>query len=182
MNDTAAQYESASRPLLAVLSAVPAGAWPHPSPCAGWTARDVVRHLVDTQREFLTGKGVDLGPAPDLDADPAAAWQQNAERVLRAVDDDAVAGREFDGHFGRTTVGDTLVRFYGWDMVVHRWDVARAAGIADELTDAELDRVERGADGFGDALYMDGICRPGVASDPTDPRAVRVLARLGRRA
>jgi uncharacterized protein (TIGR03086 family) len=182
MNTTATAYAAADRPLTTVLSAVPADAWGNPSPCEGWAARDVVRHLVETQRDFLTGRGVDLGPAPDVDADPAAAWRQHSDRVQQVLADDAVTGTEYDGHFGRTTIGATLEQFYVFDMVVHRWDVARATGGDAALTDEELDRVEAGADSFGDALYMDGVCRPGVEAPADAGRETRLLARLGRAA
>jgi hypothetical protein len=65
---------------------------------------------------------------------------------------------------------------------VHRWDVARATGQDAALTDAELDRMEAGADSFGEALYMDGICTPAVTPPPGADRATHVLARLGRAA
>src|SRR3712207_7605657 len=44
------------------------------------------------------------------------------------------------------------VQFYVWDMLVHRWDVARAVGADAALSAEELDRIEAGADGFGPAL------------------------------
>ncbi|MGY1724223.1 TIGR03086 family metal-binding protein [Blastococcus sp. SYSU DS0533] len=182
MTRTATSYQAAERPLTALLDAVPAAGWSNPSPCEGWTAADVVDHVVTTQREFLTTHGVDLGPAPDVAADPAAAWRAHARRVAEVLGDDAVATREFEGFFGPTTVGAALEQFYVWDMVVHRWDVARAVGADAALTDEELDRVEAGADGFGPALHMDGICRPAVEVPGDADRATRVLARLGRSA
>ena len=177
---TATAYAAADRPLTVVLDAVLPEAWDRPSTCEGWTVRDVVRHLVQTQREFLTERGVDLGEEPDVDAAPAAAWRTHARRVAAAVADEAVAEQGYDGYFGPTTVGATLEQFYVWDMVVHRWDVARSVGADPALTDAELDRVEAGADAFGDALYMEGICRPAVEPPADADRATRVLARLGR--
>lgn len=180
MNSTTTAYVATNRSLTAVLDAVPADAWTAPSPCEGWSAADVVRHMLDTQRDFFAARDVDLGPAPDL-ADPAAAWHDHAERVQEALTDD-VAATPFDGHFGPTTVGTTVEQFYVWDMVVHRWDVARATGQDARLTDAEVDRVEVGADSFGPALYMDGVCAPGVEPPADADRATRVLARLGRRA
>ena len=48
------------------------------------------------------------------------------------------------------------------------------------FTEAELDRVESGADGFGEAVYGEGVCRPGVEAPAGASREVRVLARLGR--
>jgi uncharacterized protein (TIGR03086 family) len=180
MTTASTQYEAAARPLSAVLDAEPQDRRSAPAPCEGWTARDVLGHLIATQRDFLVGHGTDLGPAPDLQSDPAAAWRDHAKRVQEAMSDDELAEREYDGHFGRTTVGVNLVRFYGFDMLVHRWDVAQAVGADAGLTEEELDRIERGADGFGDALYLDGVCRPGVEAPADADRQARVLARLGR--
>ncbi len=180
MTTTSTQFETASRPLLAVLEAVPAESWGSPSPCEGWSARDVVDHMIGTQRDFLTGRGVDLGAAPDVADDPAAAWRHHAKRVVEAIGDDAVVQAEYDGFFGPSTVGATFEQFYIWDMVVHRWDIARAVGGDAGLTDAELDRMEAGADSFGEALHMDGICKPAVDVPADAGREVRVLARLGR--
>lgn len=182
MNSTATRYEAANRPLTAVLEAAPSQSWTRPSPCEGWSARDVVGHLIETQRDFLTGRGIELGAAPDVGTDPAVAWVEHAQRVVAAIADDAVAATPFDGFFGPTTIGATLERFYVWDMLVHRWDVARAVGVPAALTDAELDRIEAGADAFGDALHMDGICRPAVPAPAGADRTARVLSRLGRAA
>ncbi len=185
MNSTASQrtvnqYEAAQRPLAEVIDAVPADAWTSPSPCEGWTARDVVRHLIETQREFFTGRGLALGDPPDIDADPAQGWRNHAERVRQVISDDAVPAIAYDGYFGPTTLGATLEQFYVWDMYVHRWDIAQSAGLAAALTDAELDRIEQGADSFGAALYMDGICRSGAQAPAAASRLVHLLARLGR--
>ncbi|MEJ5912925.1 maleylpyruvate isomerase family mycothiol-dependent enzyme [Pseudokineococcus sp. 1T1Z-3] len=179
---TKTSYAAADGPLRAVLAAVPDDGWRAPSPCEGWTAADVVAHLVTTQRDLLTGHGADLGEAPDLDVDPAGAWSVHADRVLAALGDPELPATTFDGFFGPTTVGETLVRFYVWDMVVHRWDVARAAGLDAGLTAVELAQVETGADGFGEALHMEGICAPALDVGETATREQKVLGRLGRRA
>jgi hypothetical protein len=110
------------------------------------------------------------------------AWRAHAFRVLDAIADDAVPAIADDGFFGPTTLGATLEQFYVWDMVVHRWDVAQAAGLDAGLTDTELGRLDRGADSFGDALYLDGICKGGVTPPAVAPREAAVLARLGRAA
>jgi uncharacterized protein (TIGR03083 family) len=175
-------YDRDARPLSALLEVLPTSAWDAPSPCEGWTARDVVRHLVDAQRDLFATHGVDLGDVPDLGADPARAWSAHVARVLEVLADGAVPAIAYDGHFGPTTVGATLVHFYGFDMVVHRWDVARAAGLDAGLTADELERLDRGADGFGDALYLEGICRAGVTAPEGAGREAVVLARLGRAA
>lgn len=182
MDTTAGQYAAAHHPLTDVIEAVPDRAWTSPSPCVGWTTRDVVRHLVETQRELFMGRGIALGDQPDIDANPAQAWRSHASRVLQVLADEAVPAAAYDGYFGPTTLGATLEQFYVWDMYVHRWDIAYAAALDAGFTDAELDCIEQGADSFGEALYMDGICRPGAQAPDGARRVVRLLARLGRTA
>ncbi len=182
MNTTASHYEAAQRPLTDTIEAVPTAAWRSPSSCEGWTARDVVRHVIETQRELFAGRGLVLGDQPDIDADPAQAWRDHAERVRQVISDDAVPAIAYDGYFGPTTLGATLEQFYVWDMYVHRWDIAHAAGLDAGLTDAELDRIDQGADSFGEALYMEGICRAGAQAPAAAGRLAHLLARLGRAA
>lgn len=179
MNATADSYSAARRPLTDLIENVPSATWSS-SPCEGWTTRDVVRHLIETQRDLLAPHQVDLGELPDVDDDPAHAWRDHSRRVQAALADDAVPSIAYEGYFGPTTLGATLERFYVWDMIVHRWDIAHAAGLDAALTDPELDLIEQGADSFGDALYMDGVCRPGVTAPADAGRLDRVLARLGR--
>lgn len=45
-----------------------------------------------------------------LDGDPAAAWRAHSSAVLALISQDAVVATPYDGHFGPTTVGDTLER------------------------------------------------------------------------
>ncbi|NLV79582.1 MAG: maleylpyruvate isomerase family mycothiol-dependent enzyme [Rhodococcus sp.] len=180
MNTTALRHAEAERPLTEVIDAVTPEGWDRPSPCEDWTTRDVLAHIIDTQRDFLLGRGLDPGDRPDL-ADPAAAWHRHTAEVARILADDTVPATEYDGYFGSTTIGATFEQFYVWDLLVHRWDLATGAGLGADLTDAELDRIDAGADSFGDSLHLEGVCKPAVDAESSD-RQARVLARLGRRA
>lgn len=150
--------------------------WTAASPCEGWTAADVVDHLIDTQRDFL-GRHVELWPRPDVE--PDARWTAHVDAVLDRVGDD-VLHREYDGHFGPTTVGATLADFYGFDMVVHRWDLARALGRVSPFTDPEMDDLEKSIAVFGDTMYAEGICRPPVVVPTNAPRQDKLLGVVGR--
>jgi uncharacterized protein (TIGR03086 family) len=174
-------FRRAEAPLQAIIEAVPTERWDAPSPCEGWTARDVVAHLIDAQRQFLSDRGFELPLAPSL-AEPAAAWLEHLAAVEPLLADPGAMGLEYDGHFGRTTVGDTLLRFYVFDMVAHRWDIATAAGLETHFTDEELEQLDSGMDGFGAALYMPGVAKAGVEAPAGASREQRVLARLGRAA
>ena len=172
-------FRDRSDGLGAVLAAVPTDRWDSPSPCVGWTARDVLDHVVTTQRDFLSGHGVDLGAAPDLVADPASAWQAHAATVHAALVG-GLSEQEYAGFFGPTTVGATIDAFYGFDLVVHRWDIARAAGLDTTWSDVEMDFTESAADSFGEMLHSETVCGPAVPVPAEAPRQDRLLGRLGR--
>lgn len=178
---TVDRFRTAAEPLTSVIDRVPADRWDAPSPCEGWTTRDVVRHIIETERQFLTSRDVALGDAPDVDADPAAAWRAHRAEVEGVIADESVTATAYDGHFGPTTVGETIERFYVFDLVAHRWDIATGAGIDDRFTDAELDQLEGGAASFGDALYMEGVSKPALDVPDGADRQTRVLATIGRR-
>ena len=155
-----------------------AGRWDAPTPCPGWTVRDVVGHVIGSERDFLSGQGIDVGSAPDL-ADPAAAWRQQARAVVEALTDE-VAGTAYDGFFGPTTIGATVVEFYGWDLAVHGWDVAVAPGQEWGVDDDEAADLEHASQVWGDALWSEGICAPALpVAEDASPRE-KLLARLGR--
>ncbi|MBK7720728.1 MAG: TIGR03086 family protein [Austwickia sp.] len=179
---TLTAYLQYAEPLAAVVADLTAPQWAAPSPCAGWSAADVVDHVVTTQRDYFERHQGDLGPAPELAADPAAGWRTHDAAVRRVLADPALVSRAFDGFFGPTTVGELFVQFYGFDLIVHRWDVARSAGRDERFSDAELDTVERAIAGFGEHLYGEGICARPVEVPLDADRQTRVLATLGRKA
>lgn len=163
-----------------LVESVPPERWDASSPCEGWSAADVVQHVVGTQRDFLGGRGAACGAAPE--GTPAEQWLEHCALVRRVLSDEAFATAPYDGYFGPTTVADTMRDFYGWDMVVHRWDLGRAVGQEVAWSDAECAFVGDELEGFGDQLYGEGICKPAVEAPADADAQARVLALLGRRA
>ena len=152
--------------------------WDAPSPCEGWTAADVLDHLVTTQRDLLARHHVDL---PEVaSGSPDARWRAHTDAVSAAMSRPEVDGLAFDGFFGPTTVGQTYRDVYAFDMVVHRWDLARALGRDADLTDDELDLVERSLGLFGEHIRMAGICAAPVTPPRGATRAQRLIAATGR--
>lgn len=165
------------------VEAVPDDAWDAPTPCAGWTVRDVVAHVVDTELDFLTQRGLAPDPIPPSDADPRVRWPPVRDAVQAVLDDPALAGQEYDGYFGRTSIGASLDRFYASDLTVHRWDVARGAGLTPLATidDAEIAMLRDELGGIDEAIMRSpGLFDAPVAvaddASPTD----RLVAWLGR--
>ena len=109
--------------------------WDAPAPVQGWTARDVVRHLIDWSSGFLAGGAdVRVDHGPSVDEDPVAAWQVHADAVQQILDDPGMAAREFSNpHTGTHPVDRAIDQFYTTDVFMHTWDLARATGQDDRL-------------------------------------------------
>jgi uncharacterized protein (TIGR03086 family) len=163
------------------VDAVPPDRWDDPSPCEGWSARDVVQHVVDTEIGMLERVGLAPGAAPS-DDDPSERWSAIRDLVQESLDDPARAQLGYDGFFGPTTFEKTIEQFGCFDLLVHRWDLARATGLTgheamppDEVTPAfEVSRS------LGDNLRQTGVCGPAVdVADDADEQTL-FLAFLGR--
>ena len=152
--------------------------WSAASPCEGWSAADVVDHVVDTERQFLQGHGADLGERPS--GAPAEVWRQHLDAVRPLAADEGFRAREYDGFFGRTTIGETLDHFYGFDLVVHGWDLARATGQDETIERLYVERVWTMAKGFDENLRRPGVCGPEVPVPADAPLQDRLLGLLGR--
>lgn len=178
MTETAQTFLARADTFAAILDAA-ADRWDAPTPCEGWTVRDVVVHVIGTERDFLDRHDLSPGPAPDL-TDPATAWRTHAAGVAEVLARDGVAQREYDGYFGRTTIAATMADFYGWDLVIHGSDIARATGQPWSISDAEADDLHAVADGWGDSLYSEGVCATAVPVPDGASATDRLLGRLGR--
>lgn len=181
MSDISARYRRLATAFADHVAQVPGERWASPSPCAGWTALDVVRHVVDTQRMPFAQVGRELGEIPDVDGDPLAAWNAARHAVQAELDDPERAAARYEGYFGPTTFEQTVDDFLCLDLLIHRWDLARTAGLDERLELDEVRRVHERALSFGEALRGPNVCGPAVEPPPGADEQARLLAYLGRR-
>jgi uncharacterized protein (TIGR03086 family) len=155
--------------------------WSGPTPCADWSVRDLVQHLVAGNHLFARAL---TGDAPAADGPPsppsAQSHRESAAALLAAFRAPGALERVVTVPFGAVP-GAVALRLRLVEALVHGWDVARATGQApshDEataeqalaFTRATLDDVPPGRSPFG-------APRP-VAEDA--PALDRLAACLGR--
>jgi uncharacterized protein (TIGR03086 family) len=154
------------------------GDWGRPSPVAGWTALDVVSHLVDGSRGFLRGAGIELPPL-DVAADPAAAWAQHVADVQAVLDDPA--GRAMSNpHTGDEPVDQAIDRFSTTDVWMHSWDLAKALGREPDLGDERCRETLAALEPVEELLRGSGHYGPAVPVAPDAPAQDRLMAFVGR--
>lgn len=159
-----------------------ARSWDGPAPVAGWTARDVVRHLTEWLPPFLaSGAGIRLPAGPSVDDDPAAAWQAHCDAVQSLLDDPATAGRLLSNpHVGELPLDHAIDQFYTSDVFMHTWDLARATGQDDRLDPGFCAELLSGMEPIEDVLRSSGQYGPRVEVPGDADVQTRMLGFIGR--
>ena len=154
--------------------------WERPAPVEGWTARDVVRHLVEWFPSFLSAGGVELPGGPSVDDDPVGAWRAHADAVQSLLD-----GPDPDRPFthpraGSHALDQAVDMFYTADVFMHTWDVARATGQDDRLDPDYCAQLLAGMTQMEDAIRASGQYGPAVPVPEDASVQDRMIGFIGR--
>jgi uncharacterized protein (TIGR03086 family) len=146
-----------------------------PTPCPAWRVRDLLNHMLDTQRYFAgAARGEKSSPpAPNppslLTDDPTADFDRGSAEVMDAYALDGVVER----------MGPALGIAFS-DQLLHGWDLARAtqqdATMPDGLAEAAYDAIH----GRFTDEQRKGVFGPEIpVGDDATPQQ-RLLAYTGR--
>lgn len=178
----AAQHREIAARFTRIVEAVPGDAWANPSPVDGWTARDVVGHLVEWFPGFLTAfAGVELAPLPSVDEDPVAAWAALDAQVQALLDDPASEQVALAIPYADPVpLPRGVVQYFSGDVFMHGWDLATATG-QDATLDA--DRCAEMVDGMEpieELMRSSGQFGPRVEVPADADPQTRLLGFIGR--
>jgi uncharacterized protein (TIGR03086 family) len=117
--------------------------WERPTPCAGWTARDLLGHLATTISSAVSIMQNQPPTWPDaarpgdlVEGDPLEFWRGtvvSARDVLRNAD----LARVMETPLGRTVADDLSIPVI--DLYVHAWDLGAAVSIAVDIPAGVID-------------------------------------------
>jgi uncharacterized protein (TIGR03086 family) len=177
VDDPVERHRRACDGFARVAHAVPTGQWPAPTPCTEWTARDLVEHVIGFH-EFLLLRPLGVRTQRPRD-DPAARWDATSVALFTALDAEGALDRATELPGGGTSTPRTMIDALTADVLVHTWDLARAArvpaGLDEELCAGAYARV-RASDFPRDPAMFD----PEVAIDPDAPVSDQLVAFYGR--
>ena len=182
MSEVADRYRRLSRRFADLVAAVPPDRWDDPTPCEGWSVRQLVGHVVESQSLFRKFVGREPIATPDVADDPVGAWEAARAVVLADLEDPERATAEFEGITGRSTFEQAVDRFICFDLVVHGWDLARATGQDERIPPEDLAHVRAQTEVLGDLMRSSGAFGPPIEPPADADEQTRLLAFLGRRA
>jgi uncharacterized protein (TIGR03086 family) len=183
MSEISERYDRIAGQFTERVRAVPADAWDNAAPCDGWTARDVVRHLVEWPQQFFAGTWDLHFPAGlSVEADPVAAWEGVGGTIGAALADPATAALERDSRMGRRRLDDTVDMILTGDVLIHTWDLSRAAGLDEALDSEGVQRIAAGMAAVDEEMLRgSGQFGPRVEVADDADEQTKLLAFTGRR-
>ncbi len=175
-------YTKAIYGLDAAVQRVGEDQWDQPSPCEGWSARDVVGHnigMCNMIAGFAAGVGA-AGPDETTPLDPKAEWAVARDGVLEALDQQGALQIKTQTPWGNLQV-DRFLGIVAVDPLTHTFDLARATGqdivMDEDMAAAGYAQIKAA----GDAVRQGGRFEP--AAEVADDASIvdKFVAMTGRR-
>ena len=162
-----------------------------PTPCASWTVRDLVNHIVGAASWYAITAETGAAPTGEHDelaadfttGDVQSAFEQGAQRAVAAFRAPGAMDKTMTLPFGEMP-GSAFVLLASTDTFTHAWDLAKAIGqpsdldpeLAEQLLEFSKVAVPEEARGpEGRAVFG-----PVVEPPPDASAADRLAAYLGR--
>ena len=145
------------------------------TPCDGWTVRDLLDHMLDTQRYFSGAARGEKGPPPSptppplSSQDPTADFEKSRSDVLAAYGGPGVIEK----------TGPALGIAFS-DQLLHGWDLARATDQDTTMPDGLAQAAYEVIHGRFTDDQRKGVFKPEIpVGDDATPQQ-RLLAYTGR--
>lgn len=130
-----ALHERAVRTSIEVVERMTRADLDAPTPCAGWTLRDLLEHMIVQHHGFAAASrgedALELWKPTPIGADPVAEYRAAAEEVVAAFAVPGVPERKFplpEVRSGALFPATQAISFHFIDYIVHAWDVAATLG------------------------------------------------------
>ena len=167
-------------PLLdGVVSGIAPDQLDRPTPCADFTVRGVLEHMVGGATMFAAAYRGEDPPEPDLE-DPLAGFGPALSDLADAINAPGALDRSVAAPFGEVP-GETFARFVVLDGLVHGWDLATATGQSYDPPDELVGEVDafahKALDPLRDGQTFAQAVEPAEGASPIE----RLVAYTGRR-
>ena len=182
MTEIADRYRKIAGTFTQRVSEVPADACDNQSPVPEWPTLDVVRHLVAWVPPMISSESdVEFPVGPAVDDDPLGAWTNLSDTLQAVLDDPATADKTFvHDRAGTHPLEQAIAMFVMSDVLMHTWDLARAAGLDDTLDAGEVAAAYEGMLPLDDMLRQSGQYGPRVDVPDDAPLQDKLMAFVGR--
>ena len=149
------------------------------TPCANFTVRGVLEHMVGGATAFAAGFRGQPAPTGTPTGDALAAFGPALTNLATAMHEPGALDRTIQAPFGAVP-GETFARFVVFDGLVHGWDLAIATGQPYDPPDELVADVQAFAAGAIEPL-RDGDTFAAAVEPPKGSTPIEQLASLSGR-
>ena len=179
MPDQVADYETAASGFADVLAKCPDDL-SMPSPCEGWTAQDVVDHVMGGPPYYARAWGGEVPEVP-ADADRATRYTTEYRTLADVCRKPGVLEQKVDSPLGGGEIpAGMMFGILTSDTLIHTWDLARAIGADVQLDQDLLQRTWDGLIPIEEMVRRPDVFGPPVEIDADAPMQDRAMAWFGR--
>jgi uncharacterized protein (TIGR03086 family) len=183
MSENSDKYRRAVDGFSAVVEAMPADKWSAPSPCENWTAAHVVGHVIGGTEMISaaqTGKEPDfsdpLGAAGD---DPAKSYAAARDLALSTLTDEYL-NKKVQSPFGEVPLDQMIGMILTNDVLIHTWDLAKAAGIDVKLDPELVEAAYNGLQPMDAMVRSESVFGPKVEPPADADMQTKLICFTGR--
>ncbi len=180
--DVVEMHRRATEEFARLVATVAPDQWSAPTPCVGWTVRDLVNHVIGEERwavPLLHGKTIaDVGSSLDGDLlgdDPVGAVFEAAQAAQDAVPEPVQERRKVHLSYGEEDVDEYISQLVA-DHLVHGWDLAVAIGGQRRFDPELVSEVSRWFADREELYRTSGAIGPRPAGDHADPQDALIVA------
>ncbi|MFL6205226.1 MAG: TIGR03086 family metal-binding protein [Acidimicrobiales bacterium] len=180
MPDPVVDYETAASGFADVLARCSDDDLKMPSPCEGWTAQDVVDHVMGGPAYYAEAWG-GAGPEVPDDADRATRYAAGARALAEVCRRDGVLEQMVASPLGGGEIpAGMMFSILTSDTLIHTWDLARAIDADVQLDQDLLQRTWDGLIPIEEMVRRPEVFGPPVEVDADAPLQDRAMAWFGR--
>ena len=161
--------------------------WSEPTPCTGWSVRDLVNHVTSEQLwapQLLAGRTIaEVGDKFDHDVlgdNPVASWRAAITAATAAFAQPGVSERTVELSSGTRPAHEYLDEMVT-DLAIHGWDLAKALHLDETIDPQTMNRLLIEWTGRADELAPPRYAAA-LPTTESDDLQTRLLAIFGRRA
>jgi uncharacterized protein (TIGR03086 family) len=180
VSEITTRYETIAAGFTTRVANVTSDQWTAPTPCSDWLVRDLVAHVIGTQRGVLAR----LDTTEPIGVDPSGSlpeqWREASHAVAEAVNDTTRASIEVGGMFGEQSFESLVGRLVCTDLLVHTWDLARATGQDERLDAGAVASSAQLLASMDEAIRVPGGFAEKIAPSPGADDQTRFLNFCGR--
>jgi uncharacterized protein (TIGR03086 family) len=181
MSDSRAVYQRVLEHFTALVDSISPEQWSAPTPCEGWTVRDLIEHIVVRDARIAASVGgPPAGDPPAPDAALPALWKQRVRWWAAGLDDPERRDVVWPTALGELTFTQATMAMMTGELAIHTWDLARALGVDDTVDPEAVHSAYLAMKHHGDALRRPGAMGPEVEAPAGSSEQVQLIAFTGR--